>query len=78
MFSFNRMKQLFRRNNKHPFHFRSDDGGEKHTRLEKTGIKHNSRRRELFRDPVTGYYWLSEYTVVVEPYDSDRQSTSGQ
>jgi len=63
MFSFNRVKQLFRRkkNNKHPFHFRSDDGGEIHARLEKTGIKHNSRRRELFRDPVTGYYWLSEY-----------------
>jgi len=35
MFSFNRMKQLFRRNNKHPFHFRSDDGGEIQTSLKR-------------------------------------------
>jgi len=47
--------------NQHPYHLSSVTGGEIYDRLEKTGIHHKRRRRELLRDPVTGFYWLSEH-----------------
>lgn len=64
MFKLYKNWQHARRNKKleHPARVSSSGlGAELYARLEKTGIENSHHRKEIYRDPNSGRYWLSEY-----------------